>query len=139
MGNFFVSAKHIKTLILTISKDKHGLSNYDFKPADKMNFEAVEKLSNPIVSALLLENFPETKATAIYLQLIKYILDAFLSKSLSPRERICMIWLSTFFLRIWRFNLKNDKLHSITDNFISLNSYTCIELNAHSLMLYTKR
>ena len=40
-----------------------------------------------------------------------------------------------FALRIWRTWILCDDAYSLTENFISLNSYLCAEINAHSLTL----
>lgn len=48
--------------------------------------------------------------------------------------RIIKIWYAVLFLRLWRYWLK-EKGYSISENFISLNAYICIELNAHALLL----
>lgn len=39
-----------------------------------------------------------------------------------------------FVLRVWRAWLE-EKNYSIKDNFISANAYTCVEINAHSMLL----
>ena len=39
-----------------------------------------------------------------------------------------------FFLRIWRAWLKNKKEYTIGNNFITNNCYSCVEINAHSLI-----
>lgn len=44
-----------------------------------------------------------------------------------------------FFLRIWRQFIIAHKTHRLSDNFISSNTYTCIEVNARTLVLLTKQ
>lgn len=39
-----------------------------------------------------------------------------------------------FFLRIWRAWLKSKNDYTISNNFITNNCYSCIEINAHSLI-----
>lgn len=39
-----------------------------------------------------------------------------------------------FFLRLWRLWLKSNQKFSISDNFISLNTYVCLEINAKALL-----
>lgn len=60
--------------------------------------------------------------------------------SLSPLDRIGKIWITTFILRIWKESIARDKFQN-NENFITSFSYTCIEINAHSLVtlvLYMK-
>lgn len=59
--------------------------------------------------------------------------DAFLDRSLSPLQRVQLIWKCVFFLRVWRQWLLRER-YSIKENFITLNAYHCIELNAHVLI-----
>lgn len=105
---------------------------------DKMNFEAIDKLSATCVTDLLLKN-DESKATGQLLILTRYILDTFLDKSLSVIERVYRIWYSTFFLRLWRAWIKDHKEYSLSKNWITLNTYTCVELNAHGLLILIEK
>lgn len=98
-----------------------------------MNFDAINKLCSQKVIDLLKE-IPDSEATRQYLILTRCILDAFLDKDLSTLKRVYNIRYSTFFLRLWRQWLKTQE-YSIEKNFITLNTYTCIELNAHGLIL----
>ena len=64
---------------------------------------------------------------------------AFLDKTLSPLDRIGRIWTVVFCLRYWRLWLTSDKVYTLAKNFISPNAYLCIELNAHSLVLFIRK
>lgn len=74
------------------------------------------------------------KDTVVYLELISNSIYAFLSEQLTPTERIGKIWHALFIARIWRYNLKKKKV-VLRDNFMTSNLYTCLEQNAHSLIL----
>lgn len=139
IGNYFASPVHLEYLIENHSKDKHLLTKAILAPMDKMNFESVEKITNPKVISALLQFVSGAKGTAVYLIICRYILDSFLEKNMSPSKRILQIWVAVFFLRIWRSSLHNSREYSISENFISLNCYTCIEINAHSLIRFTQR
>lgn len=117
-----------------MTKDKHFLTPHHLKSDDKMNFDAVVKIMSPMVQNLLLEHIQESNGTVMFLKIIQYVIDSFLSKSIQITERLYMIWYAVLILRIWRFWLKQNN-YSITKNFITLNSYTCIELNAHALVV----
>ncbi|KAB0792791.1 hypothetical protein PPYR_14750 [Photinus pyralis] len=69
---------------------------------------------------------------------MKKILDAHLDKSISIDQRLYNLWYATFYFRIWRYWLKMNK-YSITENFVTLNAYTCVELNAHGFIQFVKR
>lgn len=133
MGNFLVACTHLKMLIQILSKDKHLLTERDLSGADKMNFQSVLKISNPRIINLLKAHIPDSDGTQHFLTIINNVLESFLNVHLIPEKRIYKLWYSIFFLRMWRAWLSNNG-YSVTDNFISLNSYICIELNGHSLL-----
>lgn len=45
----------------------------------------------------------------------------------------------SFFLRIWRQFISTSSVFKLQDNFITSNSYTCIELNVHNPVLLIKQ
>ena len=61
--------------------------------------------------------------------------DSYLDKKLDPMERIKKIWYAVFFLRYWRQWIILHPQYSL-ENFITYNAYICIELNAHSLIVF---
>lgn len=134
IGKYLISATFLRDLIQKVGKDKHLLTEQDLNNEDKMNFRSVEKITSAEVQTLLSEKIPNSEGLVMYLKVTKLVLDAFLSKSLSPLDRIYNIWYSVFILRQWRYWLKKQG-YTITNNFITLNCYLCIELNAHSLVL----
>ncbi|KAF5270271.1 hypothetical protein FQA39_LY18880 [Lamprigera yunnana] len=105
--------------------------------ADKMNVRAIDKISSNEVIKLI-HDMLESNATIQYLQITRNMIDAFLNKSSSITDRIYKIWYSTFFLRIWRSWPTMQNL-SLRKNFVTLNTYTCIELNAHGLLLMIEK
>lgn len=134
MGCFQVEIKHIQEMMEKVRKDKHFLTKTDIEGQDKMNFKAVQKLSAPCVSQYLQEHVENSSATIIFLKLIRKILSSFLEKDCDIKSRLQNIWYATFFLRIWRSWIKESREFTLFNNFISLNAYLCIELNAHALI-----
>lgn len=102
-----------------------------------MNFDSIDKLSSKKVTNILLTN-EEAKATRRVLIITRYILDAFLDKSIRVEKRIYFMWYSTLFLRLWRYWIKTTG-HSLSKNFLTLNAYICIELNSHALLLAVEK
>lgn len=74
-------------------------------------------------------------ATALYLQIMKDIIDAFLDQSLKPLQRVCKMWYPIFVIRIWRHFIISHKNFKLKNNFLTAACYTCLELNAHSLVM----
>ncbi|XP_030752085.1 uncharacterized protein LOC115879400 [Sitophilus oryzae] len=105
MGGKQVSVESIRKVIENYSRDKHLLCKSFLDSSDKMNFNAIDKISSERVTNLLVE-IPDAEATRQYLILTRYILDAFLLKDISIERRIYLIWYATFFMRIWRSWLK---------------------------------
>lgn len=108
-----------------------------FLDSDKMNFNAIDKLSSQNVINLLNtinDSKLDSKATQQYLQITRYILDAFLDKSISVDKRIYYMWYSIFFIRFWKSWLAENKINT-QKNCITYNTYTCIELNGHNMLL----
>lgn len=102
-----------------------------------MNYEAIRKISSKNVINLCNE-IPKADATKQFLILTNHMIEAFLTKSTSISDRIYYVWHSLFFIRIWRQWLKKNK-YSIEKNCITSNTYTCIELNAHGLLLMLEK
>lgn len=103
-----------------------------------MNFESIDKLSAKCVTNLLKSN-ESAKATQQVLVLTRYIIDSFTDKSLKPEDRIYYIWYAAFFVRLWRAWIKEHKTYTLSKNFLTLNVYTCIEINAHGLLLLIEK
>lgn len=134
MGTYVATPKHLHELIEKYPKSSHFLCASVLNPLDKMNFKsALAITSNNVLECLSHDS--RTLATQMYLQVMQYILDSHLDKGLTAVERVYKIWYSVFFLRQWRSWIKNSKDFTLTDNFITLNSYTCVELNAHTLLI----
>ena len=77
--------------------------------------------------------------TKYYLEVSKAAVYCYLDKSISPEQRLEDIWYATFFQILApvdtitkTFTLKNNYNIIITSN-----SYMCVEVNAHSLLVYT--
>ncbi|CAG9814589.1 unnamed protein product [Phaedon cochleariae] len=138
IGKCIISPTYLTSLMNMVTKDKHLLCPSDLKGDDKMNYDSVERICAPQVLELLSEKLPDSKGTAAYLKIVRYVLDSFLSKDLTPLERVEEIWYAVFFLRIWRYWIKIMK-YSVVDNFITLSTYISIELNAHALILVIKK
>lgn len=134
IGNYIISASHVKYLLYNFSKDKHLLTKKDIDGKDKMNFGAVLKISHERVIKLLEREVIGSKGTQEYLKIINYITYAFLSTELRILTRLYCMWYSLFFFRMWRQWLSRKESYSVVDNFISLNTYMCIEINAHGLL-----
>lgn len=115
-------------------KDVHDLVLTDIVPEDKQNFGSFEKITGTKVINALKKYVIDSDATIVYLEICKNVTSSFLNPNLKPIERVRMIWSAIFLLRIWRDFIKNSNVYNIEDNFISVNAYTCIELNGLALI-----
>lgn len=130
MGNHVANMSHLKISLNETSKDEHFKDVY---AVDKLNFESVVRVSKPQVIKCLKKYVLNSEGTQHYLKLIYNILSAIRDDSLSVENRLYYLWYFFFFLRLWRAWLSKEKSYSVDNNFITLNSYVSIELNAHSL------
>lgn len=133
MGRKQVSVSHLKHLIKTVPKHVHGLVLKDICPNDRQNYSSVEKIMRKRVLDALSAHVIDSDATIMYLRLCEKVTSSFRDPDIEPLERINRIWYAVFFYRIWRQWLKKNK-YSVTENFITLNAYACVEINAHSLI-----
>lgn len=140
MGTKQVSVSHLKVLIKKIPKDIHGIVMSDICPVDRQNYASLEKLMKARVLESMQQNIVDSEATVMYLKLCKSITSSFSEYDLTPLERIYRIWHALFYLRIWRkwiMTQKDEngkKLYTLTNNFISTNAFSCVEINAHGLI-----
>lgn len=130
-----IQLDHLYTLLNTVSKDQHFLTASTLNPSDRQNFSSVLRMCSEKVTSLLQLKIENSQATIIYLEMIRNILDSFMNTSLNPLERVSKIWYSVFILRIWKQFIKSQKKYKMKDSFLTSNCYSCIELNAHSLVL----
>lgn len=134
LGKYSAIATHLHLVQASYSKEHHNLRLRDLDHQDRQNFEAVSRIISPNVLGLL-DTLPNAKGTKLYLQVVKSIVDSFLDKQLEPLSRIEEAWFALFFTRYWRQWVLSSAGYNLENNFISLNSYVCIELNAHALIL----
>ena len=132
LGKYVAGSHHIRMIKMHYAKDQHGLREKDVDHRDKQNFDAVVHM---IKSSSLLDNIPDAVGTKCFIEMIKYVVDSFLNKQLSPLTRIQMIWYANIFVRYWRKWIELHPQYNIKNNFLTQNAFTCIELNAHALVL----
>lgn len=134
IGKHLISASHLQYLLKNVSKDKHLLTASDINPKDRQNFGSLEKMMQPNVRRLLMENVPDSDGTVLFLTLCDMIVSAHRDPDLKPLERVYKMWYCIFVLRGWRLFIQKSEKYTLQKNFITSNAYTCIELNAHSIV-----
>lgn len=133
---FYIQQAHIAYLLNKFTKDKHNLTASIIYPVDRQNFEeTVLRICDTKVTDLLRSSVIGSQATIKFLEIMKAVIDSYMDIQLTPIKRIEKIWYAVFILRIWRNYIVSTKTLSLKENFLSANCYTCIELNAHSLVL----
>ena len=135
LGNETACSTHMNLVVNEFSKEEHGLSIRSIDIKDKQNYSSIELMLKDGVFQCLrkLGKKINTSGTILYLNLMKNIRDAFLDKSISPRERLYLSWKTLFFIRVWRVWLKRNGYNEL-DHFVSGNVYVCVELNSHMLL-----
>lgn len=86
----------------------------------------------------LLKEVPGAEGTRQFLLLARILADSFLKKDLNPLDRVYKMWYVTFYIRGWRHWIKLNGF-GIQKNCVTLNTYTCIKINAHGLLLLIEK
>lgn len=141
IGNKIASISHLKMLINSVPKDIHGLVYSDICPDDRQNFDSLQKIMQPKVSAALTKHIVDSEGTIEYIRICKEIISSLYDDDLPPLDRIFLIWRPTFFLRACRLFITKmtDDNFNLNNNFITSNAYMCVELNAKNLTILTKK
>lgn len=134
-GTHLIRVQHLYELLQKCSKDKHLLTPSTLNPTDKQNFDSVKKMCSPLVIKCLREQVANCDGTILYLQLLHDIVNSFMDQNLNALQRIRKLWYAVFLLRIWRRYIISHKKYTLKENFLTANCYSCIEMNAHSLVL----
>lgn len=141
IGNKVASVSHLKILLNSVSKDKHGLVYSDICPDDQQNFDSLRKIMQPQVNSMLAQHVFDSEGTIEYIRICHQTTSSLYEQGLSPNERVLRLWRTTSFLRAWRQSISSFPAGSggISEHFITPNAYACIELNARNLLLLIKR
>lgn len=133
-GKYYIKLSHIQYIVDNISKDQHEITQSVLDATDRQNFDSVLRICNTKVFVLLEKHVKGSEGTIIFLKIVKNFLDAYLDQMLTPLQRVSKLWYSTFMIRMWRVFIINNELLTLRDNFITSNTYSCMELNAHSMV-----
>lgn len=139
MGTTKISINHLKWAVKNVHKSVHGLTMYDACPFDRQNFRSFEKIVEERVIQTLQTHAKGSEATVQYLKICKKITSSFLDFEIPPLERILRMFHAVYFLRIWKNHILKSSSQTLHKNFISHNAYSCIEINAKSLIDLIKR
>lgn len=138
----YIKLDHLLFLLKHLDKDEHPLTASILDPTDRQNVSSAKKICDDQVIWLLKQHLKRTGGgTATFLQIMRDVTDAFSDRKLSPLKRVEKIWYSLFVIRIWRSFVTSKSNLTLKNNFLSHYTYSCIELNAHSLihlMMYLK-
>lgn len=141
-GNNRIRAEHLYELYNMFGKDKHQLTLSTLNPKDKQNFRSVLRICDVKVTNLLRDHVNNSEATVQFLNIMRDFIDAFMDTKLTPLQRVRKIWYAVFLIRMWRNYVLSSKRFTLKENFLTMNCYVCIELNAHSMikcMLHLKK
>lgn len=134
IGERSISYKHLEFLVGNVDKNEHLLAISDLDCKDKMKFKPVQKIMNPLVSSALGKYCESSSGTVLFISLMNDINDSFINTKIPCRLRLFKIWRSLFIVRAWKVWLLKSKELTLKHNFITSNTVTCIELNAHAMV-----
>lgn len=133
-GNCFIKMQHLAYLLANFPKDRHELTETILNPVDRQNFASVKRMCDTKVTNLLRGEVFGGEGTALFLEMVKNIIDSYMDTTLAPLDRVRKIWYSLFIIRIWKEFVTKSKNYTLKDNFLTMNCYACIELNAHAMI-----
>lgn len=134
MGNYSIDVSYFDRLIKNLPFEKHGLTESDLINRDKMSARFAHKISSEKVEkAFESLSKEETIGMRLYLKIMRWQYEAFWNLNLTPIERLHKMSFVTFVVRIWRKYVCSKK------NFLSYNTYTCIDINFHNLICVMMR
>jgi hypothetical protein len=140
MGQQSITMKHLADIIddPDLSKMDHGLVATDLNPKDRMNYRSCLKITSEDVLKILRNN-SNTQATYMYLQLLRYIMLAYVEKTTCIAVRLYYSWLIVFTCRLWLLWIKHKTfIDNATQDkkqyFITMPTYWSVELNAHTIL-----
>lgn len=133
--NLHIQLKHLVTIMENFTKDQHRLTASVLNPIDRQNFKSVLRIIDDMVIRLLTLNVSKSEGTVKFLQMTRDIIDAFSDVYLTPLQKIQKIWGAVFVLRIWKQYVVSNKNLNVGEHFLTSYCYSCIEINAHNLVL----
>ena len=123
------------TVVCNGADAKHNLTQCCIDNKDKQNYSSIPVLIVDRVKDCLdeLNENSQNTGTLVYLQIMRQIITSIFDKSISPFDRIVMIWRVVFFCRICRKRLSLNG-YSEKEHFLTSNAYLCIEINVHTML-----
>lgn len=134
IGSKIISVSFLQ-LLLKEDDRRYGICLSDLKNTDAMNVRIAEKVGSERIISGLEKNVPGSEALVVYLSLMMWVRKAYIDAETSPVTRVFLAWKLVFFVRIWKASLVEDDEKTLK-HFISSNTYNCLELNAHSLLVF---
>lgn len=127
--------EHLQYLVDNFSKDQHFLTTTTLNPADRQNYASAIKICDRRVINMLKSHVKNSDATVLFLQVMSYCIESYMSVNLSPLKRVENIWYALFITRMWRYFILKHPKFTLKENFMTANCYSCIEQDAHCLVL----
>lgn len=94
-----INVNHLLNLIANHPKIDHNLVKSDVCPRDRQNYSSCLKITSDDVLTLL--NRRDTKATFVYLYILKLIILTYVKKDTDILTRLYYGWIIVFSYRMW--------------------------------------
>ena len=95
MGNCVAGIRHICLIYNHFGKDEHGLKEGDFNHKDKQNYDTILHLTSKSMF-ILLSQIPDARATGVYLEITRCVIDSYLDKELDTFGHVELAWYAVF-------------------------------------------
>lgn len=126
MGDYHVSINHLIVMVKKFNKELHGLEATDLNQHNKMDYKCLHKITSSNVAELL-RKMIQTDGTICYLEIIGYVLKAYVEQDTAVKDRIYYATYCVEFFRIWRQWISDHGYPTV--RFTSVNSWHGLEIN----------
>ena len=79
-------------------KDQHGLHEKDLNPIDKQHFDAVTHITSSSTLKIL-DTIQDARGIQLFLEMVKRVIESYLSKTSTPAKCIRHAWYAVYFCR----------------------------------------
>lgn len=130
-----INIRHLQQLVDSVRRDHHMLIQTIVSPQDRQHYDSALRICDAQAIDSLKLYVPQSEGTVIFLQIMSNIIVSHMDDKISPLLRIEKIWFSLFIVGIWQYFVRKHPRSSIKNNFLTDHCFSCLEQNAHSIIL----
>ena len=142
-GLYPAHRNYLRAVAQAFARHIHGLRDEDINKRDRQNWASAQRTSFPCVRQCLEDivhgrnvlRDPTARSTSIYLELVYYYMEIFVSLEATLYERIKYAGAVVTFLGIWRNYVVLTPGLTLKDNFLTRETFQDVLLSAHTAVM----